>query len=338
MSSLAEARRFRDTLDHVSDYIFMKDSEYRYVYANKHTLKLFGCTAQDLLGKDDSSFFDPASLERVRQGDSRAMAGEEVNEEIDLNLPGGRRVVYREAKVPIYESAGIGEITGLLGIASDITAQKELEESLRQALAENKALLQELQHRVKNSFNMIAGLISLSTTKDMSEYTRSALAELGTRVGSVSELYSFLYSMGNFTELRLDEYCQRVGTSLLSLSTTILLDFDMESLVVSAKLAAPVGLILTELITNSLKYAFRDGRRGSITIGLKRGADGAVLSVRDGGAGLPSGFDPSSSTGLGLRLVRGLCGQIQGHFEMSADAGGTVCVLEFPIEGGPGGS
>ncbi|MEI7672012.1 MAG: PAS domain S-box protein, partial [Deltaproteobacteria bacterium] len=127
--ALAESQRFREALDHVSAYIYMKDHQSRYVYANRPTLELFACSAEELIGCDDSHFFPPDTIKRLREVDSRVFLGEQTAEEIDVaDAEGGRRI-YWEAKAPIYAEPEGHTIWGLVGISTDITAQRRAEEN-----------------------------------------------------------------------------------------------------------------------------------------------------------------------------------------------------------------
>ncbi|PPK73651.1 PAS domain S-box-containing protein/diguanylate cyclase (GGDEF)-like protein [Methylobacter tundripaludum] len=125
-----ENQRFRDALDHVSSYIYMKDTQFRYVYANRPTLELFGCSADELVGCDDSRFFPPDTIKQLREIDSRVFKGEQTTEEVEVIYAEGGRRVYLEVKTPIYEDGESRAIWGLMGISTDITALKENEQYL----------------------------------------------------------------------------------------------------------------------------------------------------------------------------------------------------------------
>jgi two-component sensor histidine kinase len=200
---------------------------------------------------------------------------------------------------------------------------------LQVAFQENRNLLSELQHRVKNSFAMIAAMISLALKSSASPETKTSLDALDSRVRSISELYSLLYSTGSFSSVRLDEYFARIAAPLVGLMHNIVLASEMENLTVPVKDAAPLGLILTELITNAGKYAFPGGRRGTVAVELKRSLGGALLEVRDDGVGLPAGFDLAQNAGMGLSLVRSLAAQVAGSFRMESSAAGIRCIVEF---------
>jgi PAS domain S-box-containing protein len=129
-AALSEAQRFRAALDHVTAYIYMKDQASRYVYANRPTLALFGCTLEQLIGAGDCKFFPAETAEHLRQLDLRVFAGETSAEEVDVTDDQGARRVYWEIKTPIYADAERKQIWGLCGISTDITARKQMEESL----------------------------------------------------------------------------------------------------------------------------------------------------------------------------------------------------------------
>jgi diguanylate cyclase (GGDEF)-like protein/PAS domain S-box-containing protein len=125
--ALAQANRFSDALSHISAYIYMKDRQHRYVYANRPTLKLFKCSAEELVGSEDSRFFSPEAVARLHAIDTRVLeSGEDTAEEV---FDGQR--VYWEIKAPIYDEADKGRIWGLCGISTDITERKQLESAAK---------------------------------------------------------------------------------------------------------------------------------------------------------------------------------------------------------------
>ncbi len=123
-----QADLFSIALDHLPTYIYMKDHHHRYVYANKPTLELFGCTAEDLAGSPDSRFFPPEAVARLHEIDSRVLErGEDTAEEVVVPGEGGQMRVYWEIKTPVYEDGDRTRIWGLCGISTDITERKALE-------------------------------------------------------------------------------------------------------------------------------------------------------------------------------------------------------------------
>lgn len=144
-AALAETRRFRKALDEVSAHVYMKDPQSRYIYANRVTLELFGCSAEELVGRDDTHFFPPDTVKRLREVDLRVFAGEQTSEEIDVTSAGSERRFYWEVKTPIYEGSEHKTIWGLLGISTDITERKQAEEALRESEEKYRTILESIE-------------------------------------------------------------------------------------------------------------------------------------------------------------------------------------------------
>ena len=143
-NALGASERFREALDHVNAFVYMKDCESRYLYANRCTLELFGCSTRDLMGAPDERFFPPEAVRRIREIDLRVMAGENTAEEIEAIMPDGLRHVYWQVQSPIYitNATGSKEIWGISGISTEITAHKELEESLTYLTRRGQVMLE----------------------------------------------------------------------------------------------------------------------------------------------------------------------------------------------------
>ncbi len=210
----------------------------------------------------------------------------------------------------------------------DVTTANE---ALGAALKENRTLFRELQHRIKNTLTMISGIVSYSVSDSRSPETLASLQGVLARIRSVSDLYSLLYSSESQGEVRLDEYFGKVVAGLESLVKDIRITSGFDPVAVSAADAAPLGIVLAELVTNAIKYAFPDGQSGVISVTLRRTARDARLEVADDGVGLPPGFALCANSGTGLSLVSGLAAQVSGHFSIENGVTGTICVVEFPL-------
>jgi PAS domain S-box-containing protein len=140
-AALHLAERFREALDHVSSFIYMKDLEHRYVYANRPTLELFGVSAEQLPGSPDAQFFPPETVSRLKAVDEQVFSGQQTHEEIEVVATDGSRRVYLEVKTPIYDDAERKHICGLCGISTDITERKQNEEELERMVAARTAAL-----------------------------------------------------------------------------------------------------------------------------------------------------------------------------------------------------
>jgi len=141
--ALAEAERFRSAMDEVHACVYIKDTQSRYTYANRPTLELLGCSAAALTGCDDAKFFPPDTALRIREMDARVFQGEQVVQENDIPAARGGRRVFWDVKTPIYGDPGHQTVCGLLGISTDITERKLMEETLEHSqrlLAESEKM------------------------------------------------------------------------------------------------------------------------------------------------------------------------------------------------------
>ena len=131
--------------------------------------------------------------------------------------------------------------------------------------------------------------------------------------------------------MRLDEYCSEVIAGMPSIASKVTFSALMEEITVTTEVAAPIGLILTEMLTNVFKYAYPVSKAGRVEVSLKSKDGIAYLEVRDDGAGIPEGFDPATQSGMGLKLIRGLVGQIGGEWSMTRLDQGTSSKISIPL-------
>lgn len=206
---------------------------------------------------------------------------------------------------------------------------------LQTALEENRGLLRELQHRVKNTLAMITGIVSYTQSTARSPETVEALETILGRTSSLADLYSLLYISGAHSEVDAATYFAKILEGLSAMTNEARIVSLIDSLPISAAKAAPLGIAATELVTNALKYAFPDKRRGTITVSLHASGGVVELAVLDDGIGLPPGHPTEGGSGTGLTLVRELATQIGGTFRIEAASPGTRCVLWFPFDHPP---
>jgi two-component sensor histidine kinase/PAS domain-containing protein len=231
---------------------------------------------------------------------------------------------------PITDSTG--KIRYVIEVGRDVTELKKLEENLTKTLEEKELLLREIHHRVKNNLNMAVSLLRLQFDGFDDESVRDAVAVATDRIQSMSLVHQFLYQSETQSSIDFRAFVERVvdelaGTYEVGGGVRILREIDDAP--VDINIAVPVGLIVTELVTNALKYAFPTGG-GSIRIRTRNVPEHLIeLSVRDDGVGLPAGFEPATSGTLGMQILYGLTDQIGGTVEVTSDKG-TAVVVTFP--------
>jgi PAS domain S-box-containing protein len=233
---------------------------------------------------------------------------------------------------------GFGEVTRDLTERDELLARlrtlnAELEErvqsrtaALAATLREREVLLQEVHHRVKNNLQVISSLISMQVRSLGADASREALLECRRRVQAIALIHERLYEAGDYAWVPFSEYAGGLAASIVEATgispERVTLDLAVADVALGVDKAIPCGLILNELITNALKHAFPDGRRGRIRVELSNaGAAGLRLAVSDDGVSLPAGFDLRTSSSLGLQLVQMLARQLDATLEVETGSG-----------------
>jgi two-component sensor histidine kinase len=219
-------------------------------------------------------------------------------------------------------------------ILRDITERKKREETLRASLREKETLLKEIHHRVKNNLQVVSSLLGLQSRAIDDDVTRKMFHESQNRVHSMVLLHERLYQSQNLSQIGCAEYMSQLAAHLFRSygisSTRITLMLEVGKPHMTMDSAVPCGLIVNELLSNALKYAFPDGRQGEVRIILQDGPEGRTrLVVCDDGVGLPRDVNIWNSRSLGLRLVRTLAAQLDATIELKSE-GGTEVQLVFP--------
>jgi PAS domain S-box-containing protein len=227
-----------------------------------------------------------------------------------------------------------GEIYRFAGLLEDVTEREEAVAKMRSALAEKEVLLKEIHHRVKNNLQIISSLLRLQAASTPDQNSIVALQESRTRVETIALLHEYLHQAENLSEIEFSTYIRRLTTKLMSTNQSsgeaVEVDFDLEPVTLDSQTTVLCGLILNELVSNSLRHAFPGGRKGKIRIRLRTVSGKAVMSIGDNGIGLPTGFDPQQVDTLGLRLVQRLARQLKGTFSISNGSGVNV-QIQFPV-------
>ena len=246
---------------------------------------------------------------------------------------GTYRWMYDELRL-LRDAAG--QPAEIIGSWIDITRRKEAETALHASLVEKTTLLQEIHHRVKNNLQIICSLLNLQAGQVKDVAMLELLSTTRNRVGAMALLHENLYQSENLARLHLPAYVERLCAQLLRAigpgHTRVRLERQVEPKTVSLTLdqAVPCGLLLNELVTNALKYAFPGDRSGCIRVTLERATpQSARITVADDGVGLPATLDPRRTSSLGLRLVSLLTGQLHGTVNFERGPGTTVHIL-FP--------
>lgn len=216
-------------------------------------------------------------------------------------------------------------------IANRELAQKN--EQVQKALGEKEILLREIHHRVKNNLQVVSSLLSLQSRQIEDPRAQEVMKEGRNRVKSMALIHQNLYQDENLVGVDAADYIAKLTQSLLYSykisDQDITIQSDVDPLTLDVDVIIPLGLILNELISNSLKYAFSDQKSGTIDIQLKQQADGIRLSVADNGKGIPEDFDMNNSKSLGMYLISSFAKKLNATFDLISRPG-TAATIFIP--------
>lgn len=228
-------------------------------------------------------------------------------------------------------SVDIALIHAMNVAAERFQAEREVSAGL---LDQQRTMFQELQHRVANNMAFVASLLALSKRRALGDPAQAlrALEEAQSRVETMSRIHRRLYDPAS-VDLPVGQYFQELCTDLLDATgaKNIVCLVDVPALKLDVKKLVTLSLLLTEVVTNSLKHAFEEEQTGTIAINLERlDPDGYALTIRDDGRGLPGDYDPKKSKSLGLRIIQSLAAQLGGDVTFAGQDGvGTTTRLTF---------
>jgi PAS domain S-box-containing protein len=299
------------------------------IFTNPAEASMHGFEIGELLGQK-VNILGPPELRSEFPG-ANVQAGE--RESLNLRKDGS---VFPVRLVGDLVTDAAGNPLAVVTVCEDITERKETEGRLKASLVEKDVLLKEVHHRVKNNLQIISSLLNLQMKKITEAKTRAELNATRNRIRSMALIHAKLYQSKNLSQINFAEYIEEFSRQLRSLynvsSKKVKLVLDIDAVYLDVDVAIPCGMIVNELLTNALKYAFPEERSGEIRVVLRSEAAATVLSVEDNGVGLPPEIDLARVETLGLQLVRGLAQQLKGTVTVEQN-GGTRVVIRCPAAG-----
>jgi PAS domain S-box-containing protein len=230
---------------------------------------------------------------------------------------------------PVYLHGKLEELSCLV---YDNTERKEIDRKIRDSLKEKEVLLQEVHHRVKNNLQVISSILNLQSSYVNDPKTLEILRESQQRIKSMSFIHETIYRTADFSRLEFMDYIKTIASNLIQSYRTAAtrVDFipDMQSVGLNLDQAIPCGLIINELVSNALKYAFKGRKKGTLTVILKEENNDVILAVKDDGVGLPKDFAFEKNNSLGIQLVYALLEQIDATMKVD-QSNGTEFFIRF---------
>jgi two-component sensor histidine kinase len=256
--------------------------------------------------------------------------------EVDHDFPGlGRRTMLLNARMVVYDTS---PNTTILLAFTDITARRVIErekadllERTEELLRQKQILLQEMQHRVANSLQIIASILLIKARAVTSEETRDHLKDAHQRVLSVAEVQSHLHASGGLDRIAVGSYltklCDSLGASMIADIQPIDIRVIADDGMIGSDKAVSIGLIVTELVINAIKYAFPEPQADAhVQVRYESAGEAWSLVVSDNGVGKADIAAPATGGGLGTAIVEALVRQLDAHIEVASRPGMTVTI------------
>ncbi|MFP4562181.1 MAG: sensor histidine kinase [Spirochaetia bacterium] len=305
----------------------------RIVYINPRAAEISGLDPLEDLTRPISEAFadiDPEDLEAIfeESGERRRIGDGEMKKE---RRPPAYSLNDRLVETEVVD-VHLGGYASRLVLLKDVTQFKENEAKLTRTIEDKEVLLREINHRVKNNLAMVASIIELEKEKMEESAPKFMLDDLLQRINSLSLLYDQLHVSADMKNVALEQYIPELVTNitrnLYTPQSGIDLSLDIESISLGTDTVIPLGIIITELVTNAIKYGFTESpRKPKLEIKV-RATPEFRLEVANNGVPFPEDKDPKETEGMGLFLVYGLAGQIRCDVEMVREEGTRFIIRE----------
>ncbi len=333
-----QAAKLNAVFDGSSHYIWTIDGDSRLTSFNKNYVELitrtYGAVPQIGMCINAEPFVSTEEYNKwwVEQL-KKALSGERLNFETVFTDEENNKIYLDVFLNPIYHDNKIIEVSG---IAHDITERVHHEERVQQSLKEKEVLLKEVHHRVKNNMQVISSILNLQSSYVTDQYALNLLKESQNRIKTMAYIHESLYQNKTFTSINFSEYISTLSSNILqsyaASSQKVKLELDIQKIILNLDTSIPAGLIINELVTNSIKHAFTESNEGIILINLHTKDNVLFLEVSDNGKGFPKEVDFKNTNSLGLQLVNTLVEQLNGKLELSVNKnGGTSFYINFPM-------
>ena len=325
---------YRTLVEALPEAMLLTDLRHHVIMANHQALKLYGYRSiKEMAGKNAMDFIAPEDRPAARQDAPEwTIAGEPRGKEYKMISRDGFAFPAEVRGFLIRDTED--QPRAIITLVRDISERKKAEDQIKASLREKDALLKEIHHRVKNNLQVISSLLHLQCRYIKDEDARRVFKETQNRVWTMGLIHEKLYQSQDLTRINLAAYIRGLVAGLASAYDVIPgsktgFRFEMADIFLEINKAVPCGLIVNELVSNALKYAFPGEGRGEILIGLRPEAGEVELRIRDNGVGFPRELDFRKMPSLGLQLVTNLVQQLDGRIELNRE-GGSEFVITFP--------
>ncbi|UKP00201.1 PAS domain S-box protein [Nostoc sp. UHCC 0870] len=308
-----------------ADAIFLVDTDTQLIFdCNRRAVELFEASSKEELINIDGHTLQRHQFTPQELG--------EITEQLEQKSFWSQEIEYVTSKGNLFwgnlaakQITVAGKVINLVRV-SDISDRKKTIEQIQRSLEEKDTLLKEIHHRVKNNLQIISSLLRMQTRRTGDETTLMLFQESQNRVQSMALIHEQLYQSADICQIDFGDYIRSLTDNLFRSygvsQRKITLNVETNGIKLTLDNAIPCGLMINELVSNCLKYAFPEQQQGNITICLEAVPENQIiLIVKDNGVGIPETFDWQNSNTLGLRIVRNLTRQLKGNMILKRDRG-----------------
>jgi len=334
MQAMEDQHQFiRQIIDTVPNLIFVKNQQGQFIMVNEAVARIFGKSVEEIELKDNSEIH-PIVEENVIFNETEKKvidSMQPVSLEEQFTISTGEVKTYFTTKVPLERADGTIDI---LGVSTDITAQKITENQIKKSLSEKTTLLGEIHHRVKNNLTVIFGLLEMQIIQSSDDHVVQILRESQGRIRSMSMIHEMLYKTNNLESINVSQYIEDLSRNIyktyhrfenvqLEISTTESIQLPLNKMI-------PCGLLVNEILTNAYKYAFEGKTDGKICISTQLIDYNLVLKISDNGIGLDENKLLSKTQSLGMKLIQSFNKQLKSEMTMT-NQNGLHYTFKIPI-------
>jgi PAS domain S-box-containing protein len=307
-----EVNKLSSVLKQSHECIIITDLNGTIEYVNQSFFKITGYEQEEVIGKNPKILSSGLTPKEIYSEMWKELLNGEIWEGEFQNRKKNGQLYWASVTVsPIRDKNA--QVSHFVAVQQDITEKKAKDEKLLQALKEKGTLLKEIHHRVKNNLQIISSLLKMQAEKTKDTKTLGILKDSHNRIKSMALIHESLYSNDNFSSIDYEKYVINLVNELRSTfkANNVKFDIKIKDIFFDIQTAIPCGLIINELVTNSLKYAFRGGKNHTITVEISKNlSSNYVISVSDNGIGLPEDIDVENTKTMGYELVTLLSKQI----------------------------
>lgn len=314
--------RQKAILENIPDMAWMKDKDSKYIAVNEAFCKAFGKRSEDIIGKNDFDLSEKELALFYRKVDQEVMhSGTRKIIEEPLVVKGGKvKIIAETIKTPVWDEKG--EIIGTTGIARDITQRKQSEDIVRRSLAEKETLLQEIHHRLKNNLQVISGILYLEARKVNDKNVEEIIRHSISRLDTMAMIHAQLYEYNRHGEVDMNAFLKRLSGYLLQIYQSpgreFKIDCEATGVCLTINQAMPLGLMVNEMITNSIIHGFKDKTKGLISIRMTERNFRVRFLYEDDGSGMKEKVDISKAESMGFQLIYNLGCQLSAIMKVTS--------------------